>query len=75
MANELEFYFRSSDIQELIDTGCEGILVSCKIVFVSSEQSTVEIKAKNFGGTQAEEISKSGCPMPCSMTSTSTNSE
>ncbi len=65
MANQFEFYFKSSDLQELINTGAAGILVTAKVTFVSPDLSKMEIAAQTFGEGAVEPTSAKGCPMPC----------
>lgn len=65
MANQLEFYFKSADLEELIKTGTEGILVTAKITYESADYSKIEIAAQTFGEGALEAKSAPGCPMPC----------
>ncbi len=64
MLNEFQFSFSAKDIEKLIASGCERIIVTGKVVYDPEKYtSTFEIYAENYETQSATRVP--GCPMPC----------
>ncbi len=64
MLNEFQFSFSAKDIEKLIASGCERIIVTGKVVYdPEMYKSTFEIYAENYETLSAMRVP--GCPMPC----------
>ena len=64
MLNEFQFSFSAKDIETLIASGSERIIVTGKVVYDPEKCiSTFEIYAENYETLSTKRVP--GCPMPC----------